>query len=131
MTRSGGSIYRVPYDSQLFVTGAAAMPVAAAAAAAAAGEGTPASRVAALLGSALLQSSVSQVSAFISSFAGRPDLNTPLHEPALNNGTRSVEGLPGSCCVGLMSLLMAALRTSSAGSSASTQLDWHHKQHTD
>lgn len=65
-----------------------------AAAAAAAGEGTPASRFAALLGSASMQRSVSQMGAFISSFAGRPDLNTLLHEPALNRGTSSAEGLP-------------------------------------
>lgn len=81
----------MPYDSELFVTGTAAVnPVPPTAAAA--DEGT--ARVAAILSSACMQSSVSQMSAFISSYASRPDLNSLLHEPALKKGSSSTEALP-------------------------------------
>jgi len=85
----------VPYDHELFVTAATAVsPAQPPAAAAAAVEGTPAARVAVVLGSASMQSSIAQMDTFISSYAGRPDLNMLLHEPALKKGGSSTEGLP-------------------------------------
>jgi hypothetical protein len=47
-----------------------------------------------MLSSASMQSSTAQIDAFISSYASRPDLNTLLHEPALNKGSSSAEALP-------------------------------------
>jgi len=41
-----------------------------------------------------MKSSVAQMEAFISSYAGRPDLNVLLHEPALKKGSSSAEVLP-------------------------------------
>jgi hypothetical protein len=41
-----------------------------------------------------MQSSVAQMDTLISSYAGRPDLNVMLHEPALKKGSSSAEGLP-------------------------------------
>lgn len=41
-----------------------------------------------------MQSSIAQMDTFISSYAGRPDLNMLLHEPALKKGSSSAEGLP-------------------------------------
>lgn len=79
-----GSIYGVPYDAELFATGATAIPAAAAA---------PAARVAAMLDSAPMQSSAAQIGAFISSYASRTDLNGLLHAPALQKGSSSAEGL--------------------------------------
>jgi len=109
----GGSIYGVPYDSELFVTGATAVgPAQPPAAAAAAVAGTPAARVAALLSSASMKSSIAQMDSFISSYNSRPDLNVLLHEPALKRGSSSAEGAAGQvrgyCCCGARSPAQAA-----------------------
>jgi len=88
----GGSIFGVPYDSELFVTGTAAVPPAAAATAAE--KGTTAARVDTVLSSASIQSSIAQIGSFISSYASGPDLNMLLHEPALKKSSSSSEALP-------------------------------------
>jgi len=86
----GGSIYGVPYGSELFVTGTAAVPPAAAAAE----DGTAAARVDAVLSSASMQSSIAQMGSFISSYDSKQDLCMLLHEPALKKSSSSSEALP-------------------------------------
>jgi hypothetical protein len=79
----GGSIYGVPYDDKLFETGTAAVTPAAAA-----GDSSASARVASIMGRE------SEMDTFINSFAGRPDLNVLLHEPALKKGSSSAEQMP-------------------------------------
>lgn len=100
---AGGSLYGVPYDVELFNTAGSAVPAAAAAAAGA---------VTAILSSTSMQASVAQVEEFISSYAGRPDLNMLLHEPALKKGSSTVEQLP----VKLLREFEGALHLHSPGS---------------
>jgi hypothetical protein len=60
-----------------------------------------------------MQASVAQIDSFIDSYAGRPDLNTLLHEPALKRGSSTAEQLP----VRLLREFPGAIHLRSPGSS--------------